>query len=376
MTRGWPDFSFTTMPMHPLFGHHQARRRLALATRGEKLPQVILISGPPGVGKQRLALWLAQLLFCENASEEPCRTCRSCLLVEGLTHPDLHWIIPIPRPKASDPAKQVAEAGESIAGAVAERRADPLYGPPEGMASHGVASARLMLRRAGLTPVEAKRKVFVVGQADRLVPQEANPEAANALLKLLEEPPADTVVVLTTTDTNRMLPTVRSRAAPLRLGRLPDEEVGRFLDQMDGDRVSAADRSARIRLAGGSIGRVVQNEEEAVAKARAAGLTFVEAVLDRNTARRFERALSTTPWSARGEFTTMLDSVADMLNDAARDALGQPTHSPVPRVLKGRSAEALVAASTQVRATRETAQRNVNPQLLLASLGMLLAETL
>ena len=362
--------------MHPLFGHHQARRRLAQAIGRDSLQQVVLISGPAGVGKQRLALWLAQLLFCERAATEPCRDCRSCRLVEELSHPDLHWVIPILRPKASDPDKQVEEATDSMTAMLAERRAEPLYAPPDGMAAHGVASARVILRRAVLTPVEGKRKVFIVGEADRLVPQDSSPAAANAMLKLLEEPPADTVVILTTVDMNRLLPTVRSRAAPLRLGPLQDEDVRHFLDDVMGDKLSTDERESRTKRAQGSIGLAIQDEDEAATKARKLGQAFLEAALERNAVKQFEQALSQNPWSARGDFTAMLDAVADTLNDAARVALGHEPVGMVPRVLRGRSPEALAKASTEVRATRESAQGNVNPQLLIASLGALLAETL
>ena len=76
------------------------------------MPQAILITGPQGVGKQRLGLWMAQRLFCStrrsagapmDAEVEPCGECRECRLVLGLAHPDLHWMVPIPRPKAAEP---------------------------------------------------------------------------------------------------------------------------------------------------------------------------------------------------------------------------------------------------------------------------------
>ena len=94
---------------------------------------------PTGIGKQRLALWLAQLVFCERRGDEPCGSCRACHLVDGLSHADLHWFVPIPRPKAGDPDKQVDEAAEALAGVMEERRKQPLYTPPDGMASHSIA---------------------------------------------------------------------------------------------------------------------------------------------------------------------------------------------------------------------------------------------
>src|SRR5688500_18888831 len=102
------------MHPYPLVGHRAARNRLAQAIRRGKLRQVLLVTGPSGVGKQGLALWLAQLALCEQAGEEPCGACRPCHLVTNLSHPDLHWFVPIARPKASDSDKQVEEAAQGI----------------------------------------------------------------------------------------------------------------------------------------------------------------------------------------------------------------------------------------------------------------------
>src|SRR6185369_6432040 len=114
------------MALHPLVGHEEVRRRLVDSLGSGRLPQVILITGPEGVGKQRLALWLAQLLFCERRTATgPCGACRQCRLALDLTHSDLHWFVPILRPKAGESAKQVEEASELIAEAIAARRDQP-----------------------------------------------------------------------------------------------------------------------------------------------------------------------------------------------------------------------------------------------------------
>ena len=142
------------MSLPPLVGHADARRRLAEGRRSGTLPQVVLVTGPRGVGKQRLALWLAQLMLCEKPGADPCGVCRACHMVEGLVHPDLHWFVPIARPKAGEPGKQIEEAAEAIGAVMAERRKEPLYTQPDGMAIHPIASVRLLQQQAGLTAVE------------------------------------------------------------------------------------------------------------------------------------------------------------------------------------------------------------------------------
>jgi DNA polymerase-3 subunit delta' len=281
--------------------------------------------------------------------------------------------MPVPRPKAAEPDKQVEELAETVAAVIEERRKKPLYKPLDGLAGHFVATARLLQRRAALTPAVARRKVFLVAEADRLVPQEANPEAANALLKLLEEPPADCQFLLTVVDTNRLLPTIRSRVVPLRLGRLPDAVVERFLADHAG--LAGAELQARVVESGGSIGRALAAGDE-TSKAGRAAEDLLRAVMG-GPALRAERALKQGPWAARGDFTAMLDALAETLAQAARVAAGRPTRTPLPEPLRSpRPVGTLLAAQARVLAAREVAQGNLNPQLLLAVLADELAEVL
>ena len=360
------------MPFAPIAGHHEARRRLSAALAANRLPQVLLFTGPQGIGKQRLALWLAQLVLCERPSAEPCGACRNCAAVTELRHPDLHWLVPIPRPKAGDPARQVDEAAESLADVMEERRAAPLYGPPDGMSIHGIASVRLLQRAASLTSVEGGRRVFIIGDAERLVPQESSPEAANAVLKLLEEPPSESLFVLTAVDARRLLATVRSRAVQLRLNRLAAAEVRSFLREHAG--VASADLESKTAEADGSIGAATALDAGAGAARRNAE-AVLEAVLGPRGP-RMQRALAQGPVSARGEFSTLLDAMSQVLAEAARGSLGAAGHRRVPAGLAGRDPEKLVRAIERVNAARETAQGNINPQLILAVLGEELAETL
>lgn len=361
------------MSTHPLVGHHLAREQVRKAIQGGRLPQMILLTGVPGVGKQRFALWMAQGLLCHGSTEPPCGACPPCRQVLGLTHPDLHWLMPVPRPKAADPDKAVDELAELVNEVLGERREHSLYQAPDGLAGHFVATARLLQRRAALTPVVGQRKVFIVAEADRLVPQEASQEAANALLKLLEEPPADSQFILTVADPNRLLPTVRSRLVPLRLGRLTAAEVEEVL--VSGGQPAGAEVSRLAAAAEGAPGRALSLSEE-TAKAHRPVEELLRAVTAGGSARA-ERALKQGPWAARGDFTAMLDALADSLGDATRLATGGRPRHPLPEpLLKPRPVEALVAAQERVARARDAAQGNVNPQLLLMALADDLAEVL
>jgi len=292
-----------------------------------------------------------------------------------LSHADLHWIVPVLRPKATDADKQVDEAAELIGEITAERRKHPLYGALDGMASHPLATVRLIQRRAALKSVEGGPTIFVIGHAERLVPQESSQEAANALLKLLEEPPANAWFILTATDAGRLLPTIRSRVVPVRLGRLLDAEVREFLEAALRPALSAPALEERVRTAEGSIGAAI-SASDAGAKAYAAAADLVDVALQGGVPRA-ERVLRQGTWSARGDFSAMLDALEQTLGDAARAASGMTPRRALPAALKApRPVSRLLEAQRHVAAAREAAQGNVNPQLLVAGLTEDLARTL
>jgi DNA polymerase-3 subunit delta' len=207
------------------------------------------------------------------------------------------------------------------------------------------------------------------------VPQEANPEAANALLKLLEEPPREAYFVLTTEDPRRVLPTIRSRAVPLRLRPLRDEDVRGFLATRLDPPLAGAALDQRVAQAGGAIGAALA-ADDAAGQAYRAARELLDAIVG-GTVPTLERALRQPPYQARGEFAAMLDALADTLGEAARGTLGQPVRRPVPEALLRHGSPApLLRALERVGAAREAAAGNVNPQILLAVLGDELAEVL
>ena len=339
------------MSLRPLYGHDAIRDRLSRAVRAGRLPQAILLHGPRGVGKQRLGLWIGQLILCEQDGREPCGTCRSCRMAENLSHPDLHWFIPLePSKKSGDADKQIELVEAALGDELAVRRERPLYGSVSGLANHSVASVRLLLRRIVLTPAMGKRKVFLIGDAERLIPQQANPEAANALLKALEEPPADSVLILTASEPDKLLPTVLSRVVRTRVLSVPDSVVTSFAQAELPDLKNQARAVAHSE---GCIGRLLAQLPAAVAGGWDATEAFQNA-LRGTSADRYAAALRQAPYQARGGFTDMLDGLVERLRREAKT--GGDT---------GRIAEAIAL----VLEARERAQGNVNPQLLTAVLS-------
>ena len=338
------------MPLPPLFGHEGVKKRLAAAVAAGRLPQALLFEGPRGVGKQRLALWLAQCLVCE--SEAACGECQACRLVASLQHPDVHWFVPLElNKKGADADKQVELVADALAEEMAARREQPMCETPGGLAIHGIAAVRLLLRRLSLTPAIARRKVFIVGDAERLVPQRGMEDAANALLKALEEPPADAVIVLTTADPEALLPTVMSRVVRVRVARVADSVVTDFAQQVLGI-TGKAELAERVSAAGGCIGRLLATTGDAGAASRRAD-ELLQAER-KGAATPYALALSQMPFQARGGFTEMLDALASRLRAAAKT---------------GGETQKLVEAIAHVMDARELAQGNVNPQLVTAVLA-------
>jgi DNA polymerase III subunit delta' len=367
----------------PLIGHDAERTAIAAALAANQLPNSLLIHGPAGIGKQRLALWLSQLLLCQRrAGATACAECVSCRMVNRLEHPDLHWYFPLARPKASGGSDRLGEALEEARSAeLAARRADPLRPTvPDGLAGIYLAHVHVLLRAAAVRPAMGSRKVFIVGDAEALVPQEASPEAANALLKLLEEPSADTTLILTASDPDVLLPTIRSRMLPVRLRPLQHNAVAEFLVERAGAAVDDAQRAARISQ--GSIGRALaflptRNGAGALDEIRTAARNLLDAALATDGTARFAAALAESPAGARGTFSDTLEFLTVWLRDLAAAGAGaedvvvnvdslswlRAQAERNPGALRG-----VPFAIRDVEATIQLTQLNINPQLALATL--------
>ena len=227
------------MGLGDIKGHEPIRRLIARAVARDRLPPCLLLTGPDGVGKRRVALALAELLNCEAvripetgglpALPDACGVCAPCQRIARGVHTDVITI----------------EPGET--------------------GSIKIDAVRTAVNQAAFRPFEGRRRVVIIDDADRLVPA-----AQNALLKTLEEPPAASVFLLVTSRPHLLLPTVRSRCPALRFGGLPSDEIVDILvtrHHFDSTEARAAavsaDGSAARALATGSGDHVRARESAA-----------------------------------------------------------------------------------------------------------------
>jgi DNA polymerase III subunit delta' len=363
-----------------LRGHHEAREALLRLSRQGSFPQSLLLHGPPGVGKERLGLWVAQLLLCEDAAAGPCGTCASCRLVLRLEHPDAHWFFPLPRPEGATPEKLRDRLEEARAAELQLHRKDPLRiirheKPP----AYFLAAIRTVQHLASMRPSIGRRKVFVVGDAEMMVPQESSPEAANAFLKLLEEPPEGTTLVLTSSNPGGLLPTIRSRVLALRVGALLEPEIESLLTEAgvdDPERARSLARRAR-----GSAERALRMAREDAGPGTpaegAAGKALLLAALARDGVPRFGAAMARKVTGAKHDFVSDLDSFSEWLRDLMAVAAGAESHvldSETSKLLRRAveqrnvAPEGVMRSIERVAAARDLALGNVNPQLILVNL--------
>jgi DNA polymerase-3 subunit delta' len=196
------------MAFADILGQAPALETLRRALGSGRLHHAYRFEGPAGVGKQLVAFALAQALVCERGGAEGCGTCSACRRAIALTTDEPH--VPL------HPDVVLVERGlyRNVLGSGASEAT--------GIGIEQVR--RVVLDRVGFSPHEGRALVFIVRSADELTVQ-----AANALLKTLEEPHEKTYFVLLTSRPTRLLDTIRSRTLPIRFGPLPDSIVAAIL---------------------------------------------------------------------------------------------------------------------------------------------------
>lgn len=266
------------MSAGPFLDQSRARGLLEQALFTGEIPPALLFSGPPGVGKEEAALELARALNCvggrggpqsdlfgqvdqgveQDAEAEPegtvlggCGTCTACERIGRYSHPDVIVRLPLPRPKKKD---EPADPTEALEYKAQNPYADPDI--PGANLTIGIADVRAVIGQLAYAPVEGGKRVVIFREAEMMTV-----EAQNALLKSLEEPPAHTHFILTTSRPNRLLPTVRSRCRTAYFGPLPRETITSYLEDQG---IGSPDGLDIAALARGSMKRAIEIARGAV----------------------------------------------------------------------------------------------------------------
>lgn len=287
-----------------LVGHDAAQATLARAAASGKLAHAWLFSGPEGIGKASLAYRFARHLLSGDAGsgdqglngpgqESTSRTFR---LIAGGAHPDL---LTVRRPEAAEGSGRNAKRPQDLP--IDQIRKIPAF--------------------LSLAASEGGWRVVIVDEADRL-----NRNSANALLKVLEEPPDRTLLVLITEMPGRLMPTIRSRCRRLTLSPLSNEDMAAWLEHSAYD-FESADRDRLLELANGSPGRLVKLvETDALATARTLDkILSSPRQMDWGSVHKLSENLARPDAEARYELSVqlLLDRLESAIRGTARGASDQ-----------------------------------------------------
>lgn len=337
-------------------GHDAIAARFAAAHARGRVSGSYLFVGPPGVGKGTFALALAKALTCGSPRPElvACGRCASCVQADAGSHPDID-VVRKPEDKSTIPLEL-------------------LIGDDEHRMREGLCWRIL------LGPALGPRKVAVVMDADHF-----SEEAANCLLKTLEEPPDGSVIILVGTAVERQLPTIRSRCQVIRFAPLPADTVRRVMAEeapAAGTRLDDAALERAVRASGGSLARARHLLDPDVASFRERLLDLLATrpvrgvELCRETLAFVDAAGKEAP-PRRARLRLVLDATLDVLQHAAHRAVGCPERdSPFARAAAAWSTDvdAAVAAVDRTLDAVDAVDRNANLGVLVDAWTAVLEE--
>lgn len=234
-----------------IIGQETVKQRLRLEVREGRVPHAQLFAGPEGTGALPLTIAYARFLLCTRRGEEDaCGTCPSCVKLNKLAHPDLHFVFPVVKRKgggdtvSDDYIREWRELAISTPYFGMNHWLDAM-GAENQQAQIFVKESDELVRKLSLKSSEGGYKVVIIW-----LPEKMKVECANKLLKLLEEPPAQTVFLLVSEEPDRILPTILSRTQRINVPRLEDAEIAEALKARFG--LQDTDAAETARLAEGS----------------------------------------------------------------------------------------------------------------------------
>jgi DNA polymerase-3 subunit delta' len=254
-------------------GNTTAVEHLRAAISAGRLPHALILSGPAGAGKYTLALMLAMAVECERQPRDLwsngqslagyCGVCRNCTRIAQA------FALDDEIDKAVAAREDLRETDKKETRVLIQPHPDVLIIPPDPpQLLIKLGQVRSIIHSAHYLPAEAPRKIFILTAASFMK------EAANSLLKVLEEPPSTVHIILLAENPGELLPTIRSRCSLFRLGALPVEEIEMLLADRRSD-VPPKQRSLIARLAQGAAGKALGFDLASYTAARADALLLL-----------------------------------------------------------------------------------------------------
>jgi DNA polymerase-3 subunit delta' len=272
-------------------GNERVKEILRRIIDAGRLPGALLFVGEEGIGKKLFALELAKALNCRTPTAAgPCGNCSACTRISKVN---------VPEDGDTEELKQILWTDHPDVGMVVAPKRVLL-----------VTQMRQIEREANFRPFEGKARVFLIDEAEKL-----NDPSANALLKVLEEPPPTSHIILITSRPAMLLETIRSRCQMIRFSPLTPAEIEQHLVQNNlADRASAA---LRARVAAGSIGRALSSDLETFVEQRTAMLAVLRALAGNpNEAQLLRSSEQLNEAQYRDEFEERLDVLETLIRDA------------------------------------------------------------
>ena len=236
----------------------RVKRQLKEMVKEGRVPHAIMLHGPAGTGKMLMARAFAQLLHCTSPTTdgEPCGACEACRQHESFNHVDTIYVFPVVKTdklKAPVSADYMEEFKEFVSRApyMDFERWCGMFDKKNAQPVIYVSESDSLEARLALTTTRSRYKVVIMW-----LPEKMNEQTANKLLKIIEEPFADTVFVLVSDDLRSVLPTISSRCRPLEMTRLSDADVAGVL--MEHGASDPADAMATAHTAEGDVNRALR----------------------------------------------------------------------------------------------------------------------
>lgn len=260
------------MSFRDFLGNESTVRHLREAIAADRFPQALILSGPRGAGKYTLAIKLAQTLNCLNLQEadglpDACGVCSNCVRIGQSADLDARVEEAI---AAREDLREIDKKDTRI---LVQTHPDLLVIPPDPpQLLIKLGQVRTLIREIYRMPAEATRAVYIFTSSAFMK------EAANSLLKALEEPPTHASIFLLAENPGDLLPTIRSRAAIVRLGALPLEQIEAVLAERRTD-LRPQQRALVARLAQGAVGQAMGFDLETYLASRADALVILHSAI-------------------------------------------------------------------------------------------------